>query len=357
VTRFTVFVLALVSAVGLALAPAASASADDEFATVSSVSDYYTGSTADLYLVNLPTDVVSISWEWQPEGESTWQSVAGSNSWIMFAVYSGTGGAYRGVVVDGDGVTHYSEPYTLVVKRLEWSPSAMYLPEGVTLAQTADFVGGDDSLIHWQTAMSPFGPWTDLPGVSGPELSIPATPALDGLLLRPHVLVSGVELAGAHANVFVFPSEPALPDQADAETVADDAALTLIQGAHLDGTTLVVDVPGGDPYLGSTWFHGTAYSTPSSLGWARVTGGQLRFDVSSLAAGDHLLLLRLPNLNGNGLALSDAVRFTIPAAAPAVADPQLAATGADAGAAPWALGALVLGTLLLVRSRRRSVLR
>src|SRR5690606_36825907 len=127
----------------------------------------------------------------------------------------------------------------------------------------------------------------------------------------------------------------------DAETDAANTALTLIQGAHLDGSTLVVDVPSGDPFDGHTWFHGTAYSTPTSLGWSRVVDGQLRFDVSSLDAGQHLLLLRLPRLNGNGLALSDAVSFTIPAEVqPAAADPQLAATGPDEVAAPWALGAL-----------------
>jgi MYXO-CTERM domain-containing protein len=52
------------------------------------------------------------------------------------------------------------------------------------------------------------------------------------------------------------------------------------------------------------------------------------------------------------------VSFTIPAAVqPAADDPQLAATGPDEGAAPWALGALAIGLLLLVSARRRSVLR
>src|SRR5690606_28868486 len=117
-----------------------------------------------------------------------------------------------------------------------------------------------------------------------------ASLALHGLLLRPVVSVSGVELVGAFANVYGFAAEPALVEQTDAETVAANTALTLIQGAHLDGSTLVVDVPSGDPFGGHTWFHGTGYSTPTSLGWSRVVGGQLRFDVSSLAPGQHLLL-------------------------------------------------------------------
>jgi hypothetical protein len=358
VIRFTALALAFVSALWLALVPTASASAVDDFAATSSISEYFEGSTADIYLVNPPADVVSYSWEWRPEGESAWYPVSGFADWIMFPVYAGSGGDYRAAVTDAGGATSYSAPYTLVVKRLEWSPSPMYLPEGVTLSQTAHFVNGDDSLIRWQTATSPFGPWTELAGVSGPELSIPASLTLHGLLLRPVVSVSGVELAGAFANVYVFAADPALVERSDAETVAANAALTLIQGAHLDGSTLVVDVPSGDPFGGHTWFHGTGYSTPTSLGWSRVVGGQLRFDVSSLAPGQHLLLLRLPRLNGSGLALSDAVSFTIPAAVqPAADDPQLAATGPDEGAAPWALGALAIGLLLLVSARRRSALR
>ena len=356
-TRLAALFLAMAAALGLAIVPTASASAAADFTATSDVAVYYAGSTADIYLLNTPPGTVSLSWEWRPEGDTAWHPLTGSADWTMFPVYAGSGGDYRGVATDGDGLTSYSAPYTLTVTRLEWSPTPMYLPEGVVLTQTADLVGADDSLIRWQTATSAFGPWTELPGAEGPTLSIPATLALHGALLRPSASVSGVELTGQVANVYVLPAEPALVDQADAQAVADDATLTLIQGAHLEGSTLVVDVPGGDPFDGSTWFHGTAYSTPTSLGWSRVAGDRLRFDVSSLAPGEHLLLVRLPRLGGNGLALSDAVRFTIPAAAPAD-DPQLAATGADASAAALgalALGGLGLGSLLLTRSRRRPM--
>ncbi|MGN6274004.1 MAG: LPXTG cell wall anchor domain-containing protein [Protaetiibacter sp.] len=353
-TRLAALALAVAVALGLAIAPTASASAAADFTATSDVAVYYAGSTADIYLVNTPPGAVTLSWEWRPEGDTVWHPLTGSADWIMFPVSAGSGGEYRGVATDGGGLTSYSAPYTLTVTRLEWSPTPMYLPEGSVLTQTADLVGADDSLIRWQIATSAFGPWTALPGAEGPTLSIPATLPLHDVLLRPSASVSGVELTGQFANVYVLPAEPALVDQADAEAVADEAALTLIQGAHLEGSTLVVDVPGGDPFDGSTWFHGTAYSSPTSLGWSLVSGGRLRFDVSSLAPGEHVLLVRLPRLGGTGLALSDAVRFTIPAAAPAD-DPQLAATGADADAAALAAGALGIGSLLLLmRSRRRA---
>lgn len=360
-TRLAALALTFIASLGLALAPAATASADapsDAFTATSYASDYLVGQTTEVWLENIPPDIVSYAWEWRSTPESPWSTLPWTMDWFILSIASGSGGEYRGVATDSGGIVHYSEPYVLTVSRLSWSPTPMYLPEGVMLEQSAEFIGGDDALIRWQTATSPFGTWTDLPGADGPELSIPATSSLGGLLLRPAATVSGTELVGDPARIAVLPAEPALPVQADAEAVEANGSLTLIQGAHLDGGTLVVEVPGGDPFAPSTWFHGTAYSAPTSLGWARVSAGELRFDVSGLPAGEHLLLLRLPQLSGIGLAMSDAVRFTIPAATQPAADdgPQLAATGAPTDGMLGALGVLALafGALLLSRGRRRA---
>jgi len=360
VTRLLAAVLlcaALVAAPLLA-APAPAHAAGD-FATAATSTEAVATSTVEFWLVDEPVDVVSYGWQFRPAGGSEWYDLSHPMNFYILPVTGYSGGDYRGYVVGSDDVVTYATPVTLTVTSLSWSPAPMYVPEGVVVTQAATLTGADAALVRWQTADSPFGPWTDVPGATGTALSLVATLDLSGLFLRPAATVSGVELAGTAARLFVLPAAPGLASQDEAEATAADPSLTLIQGVALEGDELVVQVPQGDAFSGNTWYHATAYSTPTSLGWARLMGGELRFDVSELPAGEHLLLLRLPWLSGTTLALSDAVAFTIPAATQPTAggdgDPELAATGVDVAPAAAALALLAAGGLLMSRARRRVI--
>jgi len=323
------------------------------------------GASVSLYAY--AEEAIAYQWQYRADSEAPWENVSGvigaQSPTLMLDLFSLRDGEYRVLFTDADGRDHPSDIATVSFASLDWTVAPVFVPEGTVVTQHAEVPGQPSAVISWQVAPSPGGPWTDLPGASGGDLSLTATLALDRQYLRPVATVDDLALEGTYSRLYVYPTVPALPVQEDADAQLASPYGTAASGEVVDDVLTVTLIPGADPFGAQTWYHGTGFSTPTDLGWARVQDGALAFDVSALAPGEHTLLLRLP-FPGNGqLVSSGAIRFTVPervaapeddpvvGAAPAD-DPELVGTGVDPLAGGAAAGALLLaGAALLLRRR------